>query len=143
MIRDKKLIEHLHEYEITSTYKISAAVESDEKYKELQSSDGFIQEVSDNFDALIYSQNELRETYRFVTIITQPQSKPSLSRNPISRLKQEKLKSVKITEVKMKYFQGQKNPLMPESFCKHQLLPVKVLCHQKLFRKANAATYHS
>ena len=60
------------------------------------------------------------------------------------------MKSVKITEVKMKYFKGQKNPPMPESFCKHQVLPLKILCHQKLsFQKSQCDSlsfikkYHS
>ena len=68
LVLDKKLIEHLHEYGITCRYhelrrcKISAAVESDEKAEDLQSSDGPIQVVSDNFDAHIHSQNGLKET---------------------------------------------------------------------------------
>ena len=32
----------------------------------------------------------------------------------------------------MKYFKGQKNPPMPESFCKYQILPLNILCHQAL-----------
>lgn len=42
LVQSKKLIEHLHKYQITSTYqevrkyKISAAVESNQKGKELQ-----------------------------------------------------------------------------------------------------------
>ena len=102
LVHDKKLIKHLNEYGITSIfqeikrYKISAAVKSDEKGEELQSSDGLIQVVSDNFDAHIHSQNELKETHSLATMITQSQSKPSLSRNPIPRLTQEKLKSIKL-----------------------------------------------
>ena len=61
-------------------------MKSDEKGEELQSSDGLIQVVSDNFDAHIHSQNELKETHSLATMITQSQSKPSLSRNPIPRL---------------------------------------------------------
>ena len=96
-ITPKKLIEHLQQYGITSTchkvrrYKISAAVGSDEKGKELQSLSSLILVVSDNVDAHIHSQTALKETQSLATIITQPQSKPSLSRNPIPRLKQEKL----------------------------------------------------
>ena len=96
-ITTKKLIEHLQQYGITSTchrvrrYKISATVGSDEKGKELQSSGNLILVVSDNVDANIHSQTALKETHSLATIITQPQSKPSLSRNPIPRLKQEKL----------------------------------------------------
>ena len=138
LVHDKRSIGHLHKYGITSTYqevrryKISISVESDGNSEGLQSSDRLIQVVSDNFDAHIHSKNELKETRSLATIITQPQSKPLLSRNPIQRLKQKKLKSVKITEVKTKYFTRQNNPPMPESFCKQQVLPLKFLCHQKL-----------
>ena len=82
LVHDEKLIEYLHKYSITTTYhevrryKI-AAVESDDKGEELQSSDGLIQVVSGNFDAHIYSQNGLIEKHSLATIITQPQSKPS------------------------------------------------------------------
>ena len=66
LVHDKKLIQHLHEYGITSTYhevrrsKISAAAESDEKGEERQSLDGLIQVVSDNFGVHIYSQSGLK-----------------------------------------------------------------------------------
>ena len=69
MVHDKKLIEHLHEYGVTSTYqevrryKIFAAVDSDERGEELPSSDGLVQAISDNFDAFIHSQNGLKETH--------------------------------------------------------------------------------
>ena len=69
LVHEKNLIEHLHKYGITSTYhdvkryKISAAVEIDEKGEELQSSDGIIQVVSDN-----YLQNGLKVTHSNQTL---------------------------------------------------------------------------
>ena len=63
-------------------------------------------------------------------IIAQPAYKYKPSKTPIPRLKQENLKSVELKETDMKYFKGQKNPPMPESFCKYEILPLKILCHQ-------------
>ena len=62
LVHDKKLVEHLQEYGLTSTYhevrryKISAAVASDEKGEKLLSSDGLVQVIPDNFDAHIHLQ---------------------------------------------------------------------------------------
>ena len=59
---DRKLIERLHEYGITSTYqefwrfKVSAAASSENNDKEVRERDGLIQIVEDNFDAYIHSQ---------------------------------------------------------------------------------------
>ena len=137
LARDKKLIEHLHDYGIPSTYqevrrfKISAAVASGNETTETQfnSSDGRIQVISDNFDAHIHSQNGLKETHSLAA--AQPATTINTSkRKPIPRLKQEQLKSVRFKETDMKYFKGQKNPPMPQSFCYFGVLPLKVLCHQ-------------
>ena len=63
---DRKLIEHLHEYGITSTYKefrrfkVSAAASSDNNDQEVRARYGLIQIVADNFDANIHSQNGLK-----------------------------------------------------------------------------------
>ena len=119
---DRKLIEHLHEYGITSIYqkfwrfKVSAAALSDNNDKEVRTRDGLIQIVADNFDARIHSQNGLKETHNMATIIPQPAHKYEPSKTPIPRLKQENLKSVKLKETGMKYFKGQKNPLCQNRF---------------------------
>ena len=133
---DRKLIERLHEYGITSTYqefwrfKVSAAASSENNDKEVRARDGLIQIVEDNFDAYIHSQKWLKETHNMAIIIAQPTHKYKQSKTPIPRLKQENLKSVELKETDMKYFKGQKNPPMPESFCKYEILPLKILCHQ-------------
>ena len=116
----RKLIEHLYEYRITSTYqefrrfKVLAAASSDNNDKEVRARDGFIQIIADNFDAHIHSKNGLKETHNIATIIAQPTHKYESSKTPIPRLKQENLKSVELKETDMKYFKGQKNPPMPE-----------------------------
>ena len=119
---DRKLIEHLHEYGITSKnqkfwrFKVSAAALSDNNDKEVRTRDGLIQIVADNFDARIHSQNGLKEIRNMATIITQPAHKYDPSKTPIPRLKQENLKSVELKETDMKYFKGQKNPLCQNRF---------------------------
>jgi hypothetical protein len=102
LAHDKKLIEHLHDYGITSTYqevrryKVSAAVSSGSLSLNLQSSDGLIQIISDNFDAHIHSQNGMKQTNGLATIITQSVSGSNnrTDFNPkIPRLREEELKS--------------------------------------------------
>ena len=56
------------------------------------------------------------------TIIAQPIHKYEPLKTPIPRLKQENLKRVELKETYMKYFMGQKNPSMPESFCQYKIL---------------------
>ena len=74
---DWKLIDHLHEYGITSTYqefrrfKVSPA-SSDNNNNDVRARDGLIQIVADNFDAHIYSQIGLKERHNMATIIAQP-----------------------------------------------------------------------
>ena len=60
LANDKKLIEDLHEYGITSSYhevrrfKVFAAVASDSNDVEVQLCNGLIQIISDNFDEHIH-----------------------------------------------------------------------------------------
>ena len=136
----RKSIEHLHKQEITSTYqefrrfKVSPA-SSDNNDKDVRARDGPIQIVADNFDAHIYSQNGLKEAHNMATIIAQPTHNHGPSKTHIPRLKQENLKSVVLKKTDMKYFKGQKNPPMPESFCKYEIIPLKILCRQALSLK--------
>ena len=57
-------------------------------------------------------------------IIAQRTHKYKQSKTTIPRLKQENLKSVELK--KSRY----ENPAIPESFCKYEILPLKILCHQ-------------
>ena len=129
---DRKLIEHLHDYGITSTYqefrrfKVSAASSIDTNNKEIDAKHGLINVIVDNFDANIHSQNGLKQTQSMATITAQPTPKSELSKTPIPRLKQEHLKTVELKETDMKYFKGESNPPMLESFCKYQILPLKI-----------------
>ena len=108
----RKLIEHLYEYRITSTYqefrrfKVLAAASSDNNNKEVRGRDGLIQIVADNFDAHIHSQNRLKETHNIATTIAQPTHKYQTWKTPMPRLKQENLKNVELKETDMKYLKG-------------------------------------
>ena len=139
---NKTLIEHLHEYGITSTYdefrrfKVSAAAATDaSNHKEIDAKDGLIQIIADNFDAHIHSQNGLKETHSMAPIIAQPAPKSELSKSSISRLKKGEVKTVKLKETTIEYFKGQKNPAMPESFSKYQVMSLNTLRHQAVSLK--------
>ena len=139
---NKTLIEHLHEHGITSTYdefrrfKVSAAAATDaSNHKEVDAKDGLIQIIADNFDAHIHSQNGLKETHSMACIIAQPAPKSEFPKSSISRLKKDEVKTVKLKETTIEYFKGQKNPAMPESFSKYQVMSMKTLCHQAVSLK--------
>ena len=124
LVDKKKVIEHLHEYGVTSTYnevrqfKISAAAHaSNENLSMLKNSDGLVQGVSDNFDANISSQNCIKQTHSLATIVLQHQQNNSeINREIIPRLKQSELAKVKLEEPEIKFYKGEKKPAMPAKF---------------------------
>ena len=75
LANNRKFIEHLHDYGITSTYqefrrfKVSAASSIDTNNKEIDAKDGLINVIVDNFDANMNSQNGLKQTHSMATII--------------------------------------------------------------------------
>ena len=136
----KGLIEHFHQYGVTSSYhelrrfKVSAAAKNVQKssFTDFKAEDGLIQVVTDNFDANIHTQNGLKQTHAMATIITQPSTTTAKqdTRPLIPRLKQEELKDVKLNEMEIHFFKGIKKPPMPKEFCNFNVLPLKVLCEQ-------------
>ena len=93
-IQEKKLIDHLYEYEITASYdeirrfKISAASSSGKEITQFNCENGLIQGVSDNFDATLSTQNGLKQTHSLASIVIQHNRKPAQrTRKPIPRLK--------------------------------------------------------
>ena len=139
-IQDKKSIQLLQEYAVTSSYyevrrfKISAGdFASKEKRPVLDGNDGLVHGVYDNFDANLSTQNGLKQTHSLATILIQ-HSKTSneRTREPIPRLNQAELPSVELSEMQLKTYAGEKKPNMPESFSKNNVLPLKVLCNQHL-----------
>ena len=139
-VHDKKVIQQLHEYGVTCSYdevrrfKISAAIfTTNQKPHCLKSEHGLIHGVSDNFDANLCTQNGLKQTHSLATILVQHTQTPcNTSREPIPRLKKPDLGNVSLTDVTLKTFTGEKKPNMPETFARHNVLPLKVLCNQQI-----------
>ena len=77
IVNRKEMIEYLHDYGIVAPYdkvrrlKMSAAAIANSPWRsvDLEASHGLIQGVSDNFDALILSQNGLVQTHFMATIL--------------------------------------------------------------------------
>ena len=61
------------------------------------------------------------------SIIAQPTPKSELPKSSISRFKKGEVKTVKLKETTIEYFKGQKNPAMPESFSKYQVMSLKMI----------------
>ena len=87
VVHHKHVIEHLHEYRVTSPYhevrrfKISSAASNTEisRLTDFDVKNGLIQVISDNFEAHIHTQNELKQTNGMVTIGPQSNSTPPAS----------------------------------------------------------------
>ena len=67
-VREKSLIQHLHDYGVTSTY---TAASTNEVQVQLDADEGLIQGISDNFDADLSTQNGIKQTHSLATIIVQ------------------------------------------------------------------------
>ena len=147
-VREKKIIEFLHEFGVTSSYdevrrfKISAAHQtSQQKTVILDSKDGLIQGVSDNFDANLSTQNGLKQTHSLATIVLQHRMHPqNEKRDPIPRLMKCELASVALNEPELKIYKGQKKPSMPDSCAQRGVLPLKILCSQTINVKKAKST---
>ena len=125
----KPIIEHIHEYRVTSTYhevrrfKMSSPVSNTESsgLADFDAKNGLIQVISENFDAHIHTRNGLKQTNGMAIIATQSYSTPpAFLRSPhdrplIQRLAQEKTKYVSFKEVQMQFFKGPKKPPMPKA----------------------------
>ena len=120
-VREKKIIQFLNEFGVTSSYdevrrfKISAAHQtSKQKTVPLDSNDGLIQGISDNFDANLSTQNGLKQTHSLATIIVQHSDQPHTEkRDPIPRLMTSELATVELNEPELKIYKGKKKTNMP------------------------------
>ena len=122
-INEKKLIQHLYEYGITSSYdevlrfKVSAAYASRNQQHHLDSSNGLIQGITDNFDTNLCTPNGLKQTHSLATIIVQHQLLHiDHKRKAIPRLKKHAISKVPIESIPMQIYSGAKKPAMPKSF---------------------------
>ena len=97
----------------------------------LDSNDGLIQGISDNFDANLSTQNGLKQTHSLATIIVQHRDQPHTERrDPIPRLMKSELPTVELNEPELKIYKGQQKPSMPDSCAQRGVLPLKILCSQ-------------
>ena len=140
LVHEKRLIEHLYEYGVVASYdevrrfKISSAAENRVQLK-LESRNGLIQGISDNFDAHLNTQNGLKQTHSLATIITQQSRQNPVRREPIKRLKKSELSKLPLEDIEMKIYAGEKKPVMPETHAKIGVLPLRVLCHQVIITR--------
>ena len=78
------------------------------------STNGLVQAVADNYDAVVYSQNCLKLCHPFAMTMTQhgKQEHPrqNLKRLQIATMKEETLESIPI-----EFYKGPKNPAMPKA----------------------------
>ena len=104
---------------------------------------GFIQIVSNNFDAKVHSQNGMKDTHGLATIATQSfHSKNNQSPRPklFPRLNDKEMKAVKFEENKVQFYSGLKEPVPPNDFFHYNPLPLKVLCQQLLIVDISRST---
>ena len=151
LARDKKLIQHLHEYSVTSSYdevrrfKISAAAASDKTSVRSifgNPDQGLIQTVANNFDATISSQNGLRQTHSLAMMLAQPRPAESGEHitNMIPRIKHEDLKNVDLTNLEVTFYTGPNRPAMPSKVI-HGVLPLKFQCNKVIITHASQEKY--
>ena len=83
VIRDKTMIDLLHNFGITCSYDevlrfkssaAHAAAKSIEKLGISSSDGGLVQVIADNFDASISSPNDIKSTHALAILLTQPQT---------------------------------------------------------------------
>ena len=99
----------------------------------LDSQNGLIQGVSDNFNANLSTRNGLKQTHSLASVILQHRKVPQEDkREPIPRLKKCELASAKLKEPEMKIFKGQKKPSMPNCYAQRGVLPLRILCSQSI-----------
>ena len=116
----KPIIEHIHEYRVTSTYhevrrfKMSSPVSNTESsgLAGFDAKNGLIQVISENFDAHIHTRNGLKQTNGMAIIATQSYSTPpAFLRSPhdrplIQRLAQQKTKMCPLKRYKCSFLKG-------------------------------------
>lgn len=148
--RHRKMIDELHNYGVASSYdelrrfRISAATAMASVPK-FDSDAGLVQVVADNFDTQISSQNCKKSTHGLAMIVTQANqkepNKTSITTVPtITRLRAHELKAenLKLGEVAIHHYSGDKKPLLPEHYCLKAVPSLAFLA--KLTLSLNTAT---
>ena len=92
-----------------------------------------LQVVTDNFDATVHSKNGKQQTHYLPMMLVQPShhDDSKSQREFIPRLKQEKLRDTKISDIRTEYYKGPKCPPMPHFPHNISVLPhnISVLPH--------------
>ena len=111
-------------------YKILAAATTNFLELELNGNQELTQGVCGNYDTNVTSQNGLKTTHSLATIITQPINDDFLDQKPVvSWLEKAELKNVKLSNIKMQWYKGEKKPLMSSNYSLINVILLKVLCH--------------
>ena len=128
LCHEKELIEHLHEYGVTCSYSeirqfgLSAALQ--DETESFNSEKGLIQEISDNFNANLCTQNGLQQTHSMATIVTQiVHSDEKGSRKHITRIKKDEIKEATLDDTPMKIYTGERSLLCPNILLKMAFFP--------------------
>ena len=143
-IREKTVIELLHDFGITSSYDevlrfkssaAHAAAKNMEKLGISRSDAGLVQVVADNFDANISSPNGVQSTHALAILLTQPQQpddQMKYEENKIKRLKKTEMSENVLPDVPVHYYEGPKKPEMPYHAATHSPLPLSILASQRI-----------
>ena len=134
------MIEHLYDHSITcsydefSRYRTSAAFpQNKNRILDVLSRNGaLVQVVADNFDLLISSQNGLKQTHDLAMILTQYSSSKKQEHLNFTRLPKLALKDIELDDTPITFYKGLKTPKMPLHEVANNVLPLKVLVHQKV-----------
>ena len=149
-IRQRDLIETLHDFGVTCSYdeylrfKASAAssAATDKRLRGISDhSSGLIQVVADNFDTDISSQNGLQSTHSLAMLTTQNNKSRPDDSDPVQtirRLRKEEMKAEVEADVPIIHYQGPKKPPMPQTNAKRVVPPLRILAQQSiLVQRAN------
>ena len=121
----------------------SAAAQDRDGLGQIKSANGFMQVVADNFDAEISSQNGRKMTHGLAMIITYSKLSSveniTTSTDTIPHMKrltieQMKAKNLLLGAVSIQRYSGTKKPDLPDTFGKHTLVSLSMLCQATLSR---------
>ena len=141
LVREKRFIDNLNEYRVTALYneirrfKISAAATAPSivTRKTFNQNNGLIEEILNNFDANLNTQNSLKQMHSLATIITRYCSSTETSkRQTISQFKKPEPSTVELQDIKMQMQTREKKPSMPNAHATVGMLPLKVLWKQAI-----------
>ena len=147
MVRQKEVVEHLHEYRVVCSYDELKRFRSSVAFHASSAnnssilrhhSEGLVQAVADNFDCNISSMNGLRQTHSLALMMIQHGREAVNKDEFIKRLKKADLKDIYLPDVEMSRYTGPKKPCMPENDVHSLVPPLKVLCGAVISENVNS-----